>query len=86
MYKDGPGRALWDGRRGDSLGQRDAALPDFKYYHMIITLIIIIVIIFTYTYLYIYIYRAYDIPAPWCFLHTTYFIVHKVLRAHKRLE
>ena len=29
---------------------------------------------------------AYDLPAPWCFLHTTFCTVHTVPRAHKRPE
>ena len=46
----------------------------------------IIALKYIYIYIYIYIHRANDLPAPWCFLHTTYFTVHKILRAHKRPE
>ena len=46
---------------------------------------IYIYISFYLLYIYIYIW-ANDLPAPWCFLHTTYFTVHRILRAHKRPE
>ena len=40
-----------------------------------------------YMYIYIYIYIwAVDLPVPWCILHTTDCIVHRILRAHKRPE
>ena len=42
--------------------------------------------LYVYIYIYTYIYMGRGSSRHLVFLHTTYFIVHKILRAHKRPE
>ena len=52
------------------------------YIYKVYTYFVLFVMPHIYIYIYIYIYVwAHDLPAPWCFLHTTFCTVHKIPRA-----